>query len=89
LENNCTRKISEKSTYQIVVLKGFFSGGGSIVIAFIIGEQIPQIQYIFMAMLLGFVAYGLSILIYQGTVGFGGRQRQVPIMRLLRLLVHS
>lgn len=64
LENNCTRKISEKSTYEIVVLKGFFSGGGSVVIAFIIGEQIPQMQYIFMAMLLGFVAYGLSIFMY-------------------------
>lgn len=64
LENNCTRKISEKSTYQIVVLKGFFSGGGSIVVALIIGEQIPQIQYIFMAMFLGFVAYGLSIFMY-------------------------
>ena len=24
LENNCTRKISKKSTYEIVVLKGFF-----------------------------------------------------------------
>lgn len=64
LENNCTRKISQKSTYEIVVLKGFFSGGGSIVIAFIVGEQIPQMQYILMAMLLGFVAYGLSIFMY-------------------------
>ena len=26
LENNCTRKISDKSTYEIVVLKGIFSG---------------------------------------------------------------
>lgn len=64
LENNCTRKISEKSTYEIVVLKGFFSGGGSIVIAFMIGEQIPEVQYILMAMLLGFIAYGLSIFMY-------------------------
>lgn len=64
LENNCTRRISEKSTYQIVVLKGLFSGGGSIAIALIIGEQIPHIQYIFIAMLLGFVAYGLSIFMY-------------------------
>ncbi len=64
LENNCTRKISQKSTYEIVVLKGFFSGGGSIAIAFIMREQIPQMQYIFMAMLLGFVAYGLSIFMY-------------------------
>lgn len=32
LENNCTRKISDKSTYEIVVLKGVFSGGGSFLI---------------------------------------------------------
>ena len=38
LENNCTRQISSKSTYKIVMLKGFFSGGGSLVIAFLLGE---------------------------------------------------
>lgn len=72
LENNCTRKISEKSTYQIVVLKGIFSGIGSFVIAMIIGEKLPSAKYIAMAMALGFVAYGLSIFTYiraQRTLG--------------------
>lgn len=72
LENNCTRRISEKSTYQIVVLKGIFSGIGSFVIAFIIGEKLPSAEYIAMAMALGFVAYGLSIFTYiraQRTLG--------------------
>lgn len=64
LENNCTRNISDKSTYQIVVLKGLFSGSGSLAIALMMGEQIPNIQYILLAMLLGFVAYGLSIFLY-------------------------
>lgn len=64
LENNCTRKISDKSTYEIVVLKGIFSGVGSFLIAMIIGEQFPDIKYILSAMLLGFVAYGLSIFLY-------------------------
>ncbi len=63
-ENNCTRKISEKSTYQIVVLKGVFSGGGAIAIALLIGEKFPPIQYSLLAMCLGFVAYGLSIFVY-------------------------
>lgn len=63
-ENNCTRKISDKSTYEIVLLKGIFSGGGSFVIAMIIGEKIPAVKYIFAVMLLGFVAYGLSIFLY-------------------------
>ena len=29
-ENNCTRKISSKNTYEIVVMKGIFSGLGSL-----------------------------------------------------------
>lgn len=64
LENNCTRKISGKSTYEIVFLKGLFSGAGSFIIALIIGERLPQIQHILYAMILGFVAYGLSIFMY-------------------------
>lgn len=64
LENNCTRKISDKSTYEIVVLKGVFSGGGSLLIAMVKGEMLPDVRYILSAMMLGFVAYGLSIFLY-------------------------
>ena len=72
LENNCTRKISDKSAYEIVVLKGIFSGLGSLAIALFCGEAIPALRYIAGAMLLGFVAYGLSIFMYvqaQNTLG--------------------
>lgn len=71
-ENNCTRKISSKSTYEIVVLKGVFSGLGSLVIALILREQMPGVQYIAAALVLGFIAYGLSIFLYiraQNTLG--------------------
>ncbi len=71
-ENNCTRKISSKSTYEIVVLKGIFSGLGALVIAIIKREAVPEPKYIALAMLLGFVAYGLSIFLYvraQNTLG--------------------
>ena len=64
LENNCTRKISEKSTCQIVTIKGLCCGMGSFLIASVIGEPLPEIKYIFLAMILGFVAYGLSIFLY-------------------------
>ena len=64
LENNCTRKISDKSTYQIVLLKGIFSCVGSLVIGVFIGEKFPPAKYIILVMLLGFVAYGLSIFLY-------------------------
>lgn len=72
LENNCTRNISGKSTYQIVIIKGFFSGAGSLAIAFTAGEEMPGFRFILPALLLGFVAYGLSIFTYiraQKTLG--------------------
>ncbi len=63
-ENNCTRNISSKSTYEIVVLKGIFSGLGALVIALTKKEAMPGAGYIAVALLLGFVAYGLSIFLY-------------------------
>ena len=72
LENNCTRKISGKSTYEIVILKGIFSGLGALAIAFLKKESLPEIRYVVLALLLGFVAYGLSIFLYvraQNTLG--------------------
>ena len=64
LENNCTRKISGKSTYEIVTIKGIGSGAGSFLVAVVLGENIPGISYMAMIMILGFVAYGLSIFTY-------------------------
>lgn len=71
-ENNCTRKISSKNTYEIVVLKGIFSGLGSLLVAICKGEEIPAFLPAAGALLLGFVAYGLSIFLYvraQNTLG--------------------
>lgn len=63
-ENNCTKMISNKSSEEIVIIKGIFSGLGSFAVATIIGEHIPAFIWIAPAMLLGFVAYGLSINFY-------------------------
>ena len=64
LENNCTRKISNKSSYQIVTIKGLCSGIASLIISIILGEKFPEIRYTIYALLLGYVAYGLSIFLY-------------------------
>lgn len=64
LENNCTRRISSKSTYEIVMLKGFFSGLGALGIAFFRRETLPGVPFIAAALVLGFIAYGLSIFLY-------------------------
>lgn len=64
MENNCTKMISSKSSVEIVIIKGCCSGIGSLVIALILGEQIPEFKWILCVLLLGFVAYGLSINFY-------------------------
>lgn len=63
-ENNCTKMISNKSSVEIVVIKGIFSGLGSLIVALVLGEHIPEIQWILCVLVLGFVAYGLSIHFY-------------------------
>ena len=64
LENNCTRMLSSKSSVQITTIKGIFSGLGSLVVALLIGEKVPSLSRIGAVMVLGFVAYGLSINFY-------------------------
>ena len=64
LENNCTRNISGKSTYQIVTIKGLCSGIGSFIIALTLKESLPGVKTIIVILILGFVAYGLSIFTY-------------------------
>ena len=64
LENNCTRMISSKDTGEIVTIKGLFSGTGSVIVALLTGESFPEVKYIILTLLLGSVAYGLSIFLY-------------------------
>ncbi len=63
-ENNCTKMISNKSSEEIVIIKGIFSGLGSLIVALLIGENIPSFIWILSALALGFISYGLSINFY-------------------------
>lgn len=63
-ENNCTRMLSLKDPLQIVVIKGFGSGIGALIIAIAIREYSFNVLFIIYALLLGFFAYGLSIYFY-------------------------
>ena len=72
LENNCTRNLANKNTYSVVTIKGIFSGLGSLIVALCLHETFANFIYIALAIILGFVAYGLSIFFYiksQGIIG--------------------
>lgn len=64
LENNCTRMLSACSSVQITAVKGIFSGLGSLAVARILGEPLPELGWTLAVLLLGFVSYGLSIHFY-------------------------
>ena len=64
LENNCTRALSDKNPMQIVAVKGVFSGLGALIVALLAGSSFPTVGYLGAALLLGFLAYGLSIFFY-------------------------
>lgn len=63
-ENNCTRMMSASDPLEIVVIKGFGSGLGSLVLALALGEPLPPLRVLPVVLGLGFVAYGLSIFFY-------------------------
>ncbi len=64
IENNCTRRLSSKDPLEIVLLKGIFSGLGSIIIGVVIGEKVTHLWSVFAVLLVGCVAYGFSIFVY-------------------------
>ncbi len=63
-ENNCTRQLSDKNPLHITMLKGFGSGAGALIVALLMREQFPAFRVTLLILLLGFVAYGLSIMVY-------------------------
>ena len=64
LENNCTRMLSHGDPLEVVVVKGIGSGLGSLLIGLCAGEPLPDAATMPLILLLGFVAYGLSIYCY-------------------------
>jgi len=64
LENNCTRMLSLKNPLQIVAVKGIGAGSGALLIAWLQGAKVPSLVPVLLALLLGLVAYGLSIWLY-------------------------
>lgn len=64
MENNCTNRLSAKDPLQVVVVKGFGSGAGALLVAFAAGDAFPPAALAACALVLGFVAYGMSIFFY-------------------------
>jgi len=64
LDNNLTRNISGKDPLVIVAWKGLVAGTFSFFLAFFLGNTLPTLSTILYTLLLGFISYGLSTILF-------------------------
>jgi drug/metabolite transporter (DMT)-like permease len=64
VDNNFTRNISAKDPLTIVAWKGIVSGVFSLTIGLFLGQRLPALATILGVLLLGFISYGLSIVLF-------------------------
>lgn len=64
LDNNLTRKVSLADPLQIVALKGMIAGPFNLVLALAAGAALPQVSILLAAAVVGFVGYGVSLLLF-------------------------
>jgi drug/metabolite transporter (DMT)-like permease len=64
LDNNLTRKVSLSDPLQIVELKGLIAGPVNLALGFIAGGQLPGFSAASLAGLVGFVGYGVSLVLF-------------------------
>ena len=64
LDNNFTRNISAKDPLTIVAWKGLVAGTFSLFLGLFLGQQLPALRSIVGILLLGFISYGLSTMLF-------------------------
>lgn len=64
VDNNFTRNISAKDPLTIVAWKGLVAGSFSLLLGLGLGQQLPALTIILRILLLGFISYGLSTMLF-------------------------
>jgi drug/metabolite transporter (DMT)-like permease len=64
LDNNFTRNISAKDPLTIVAWKGLVAGTFSLILGLSLGQELPALRSTLGILLLGFISYGLSTMLF-------------------------
>lgn len=64
VDNNFTRNISAKDPLTIVAWKGLVAGTFSLLLGLFLGQQLPTLTTLLGILLLGFISYGLSTMLF-------------------------
>lgn len=64
IDNNLTRNISHGDAMQIALIKGLSAGVVNLGLAFVLKSTMPAAPAIFSAMIVGFLGYGVSLVLF-------------------------
>jgi drug/metabolite transporter (DMT)-like permease len=64
IDNNLTRKVSRSDATWIASVKGLVSGAVNLTLAFVLGASMPALPNLASAMVVGFLAYGVSLALF-------------------------
>lgn len=64
VDNNLTRKVSLNDATWIAVTKGLAAGSVNLMLAFAVGDRLPSMALVGGAMVVGFLAYGVSLALF-------------------------
>ena len=64
IDNNLTRKVALTDAAWIAAIKGLVAGVVNLALAFSLGAKVPPLPILAAAMLVGFVAYGVSLALF-------------------------
>ena len=64
MDNNLTRKVSMSDATWIASIKGLASGSVNLVLAFITGASLPPFPHLAGALIVGWLAYGVSLTLF-------------------------
>lgn len=64
VDNNLTRKLSSADPVQIAMLKGLVAGAVNLTLAFALGATLPAIGVVLAIIAVGFLGYGVSLVLF-------------------------
>lgn len=75
MDNNLTRGLAAADPEQIAMIKGLIAGGANTALAFAVGAAAPPWRTVALASVLGFLGYGVSLVLFVRALRFLGAAR--------------
>jgi drug/metabolite transporter (DMT)-like permease len=75
VDNNITRRLAHKNPFSIAQIKGLVAGLVTLLIAYSVGDSLPEPPFILRALFLGAFSYGASLVLFVYALRYIGTSR--------------